>query len=50
MLCCGPIPLADRVANPEQAVAIFAMDGALNSGESVEVKQGSPAAAGGFDK
>jgi pimeloyl-ACP methyl ester carboxylesterase len=50
MLCCGPIPLADRVANPEQAVAIFAMDGALNSGESVEVKQGSPPAAGGFDK
>jgi hypothetical protein len=26
------------------------MDGALNSGESVEVKQGSPAAAGSFDK
>jgi pimeloyl-ACP methyl ester carboxylesterase len=50
MLCCGPIPLVDRVANPEQAVAIFASDGALNSGGSVEVKQGSPAAAGGFDK
>jgi hypothetical protein len=50
MLCCGPIPLVDRVANPEQAVAIFAADGALNSGGSVEVKQGSPAAAGSFDK
>lgn len=50
MLCCGPIPLVDRVANPEQAVAIFAADGALNSSEGVEVKQGSPAAAGSFDK
>jgi pimeloyl-ACP methyl ester carboxylesterase len=50
MLCCGPIPLVDRVANPEQAVAIFAADGALNSGGSVEVKQGSPATAGSFDK
>ena len=50
MLCCGPIPLVDRVATPEQAVAIFTADGALNSGGSVEVKQGSPAAAGSFDK
>jgi hypothetical protein len=50
MLCCGPIPLVDRVANPEQAVAIFAADGALNLGGGVEVKQGSSAAAGGFDR
>jgi hypothetical protein len=29
MLCCGPLPLADQVANGEQAVAAFAADGAL---------------------
>ncbi len=32
MLCCGPIPLADRVENPDQAVAAFAADGALIEG------------------
>jgi len=50
MLCCGPIPLVDRVANPEQAVAIFAADGALNSSGGAEVKQVLPAVAGSFDK
>ena len=29
MLCCGPVALADRVENPDQAVADFAADGAL---------------------
>jgi hypothetical protein len=29
MLCCGPIALADRVANPDQAVAAFGEDGAF---------------------
>jgi hypothetical protein len=29
MLCCGPIALADRVENPDQAVAAFAANGAL---------------------
>jgi hypothetical protein len=32
MLCCGPIALADRVENPERAVAAFAADGALEPG------------------
>jgi len=31
MLCCGPIALADRVEDPDRAVAIFAADGALRS-------------------
>jgi hypothetical protein len=29
MLCCGPIALADRVENPDRAVADFGADGAL---------------------
>jgi hypothetical protein len=29
MLCCGPIALADRVENPDRAVAAFGADGAL---------------------
>jgi hypothetical protein len=29
MLCCGPIPLIDRVEDPDRAVAVFAADGAL---------------------
>jgi len=29
MLCCGPMALAERVANPDQAVVTFAADGAL---------------------
>jgi hypothetical protein len=29
MLCCGPIALVDRVENPDRAVAVFAVDGAL---------------------
>jgi len=29
MLCCGPIALADRVENPDRAVAAFGDDGAL---------------------
>jgi hypothetical protein len=29
MLCCGPLALAERVANPELAVAAFAADGGL---------------------
>ena len=32
MLCCGPVALADRVDNPDQAVAAFAGDGALIAG------------------
>jgi pimeloyl-ACP methyl ester carboxylesterase len=32
MLCCGPMALADRVDNPDQAVAAFAHDGSLNDG------------------
>lgn len=31
MLCCGPLALADRVANPEPAVAAFTADGALTA-------------------
>ena len=31
MLCCGPVALADRVDNSDQAVAAFAGDGALNA-------------------
>jgi hypothetical protein len=31
MLCCGPIALADRVANPDQAVAAFSDDGAFDT-------------------
>jgi hypothetical protein len=29
MLCCGPIAVADRVENPDRAVAVFAADGSL---------------------
>jgi thiamine pyrophosphate-dependent acetolactate synthase large subunit-like protein len=29
MLCCGPIALAERIDNPDRAVAAFAGDGAL---------------------
>lgn len=29
MLCCGPIALAERVANPDHAVAAFTAEGAL---------------------
>ncbi len=29
MLCCGPISLADRVADPDEVVAAFAANGAL---------------------
>jgi len=32
MLCCGPIALADRIENPDRAVAAFAVDGALIEG------------------
>jgi hypothetical protein len=31
MLCCGPIALGDRVANPDRAVAAFGTDGALDA-------------------
>jgi hypothetical protein len=31
MLCCGPIALADRVENPDWAVAAFAGDGSLTA-------------------
>jgi len=34
MMCCGPIPLADRVEHPDRAVAAFAADGALIDGAS----------------
>ncbi len=29
MLCCGPIPLAERVEHPDEAVAAFGVDGGL---------------------
>jgi hypothetical protein len=29
MMCCGPLPLVERVANQDRAVAAFAADGAL---------------------
>ena len=32
MLCCGPIPLAERVADRDAAVAAFAGEGALIAG------------------
>ncbi len=40
MLCCGPLPLTERVEQPDQAVAAFAADGALVEG----VATGAPAA------
>jgi hypothetical protein len=43
MLCCGPVALVDRVANPDAAVAAFAADGAVSW--DIDVKQLSPAAA-----
>jgi hypothetical protein len=43
MVCCGPIPLGERVEHPNQAVAAFAADGAL-IGEGTAAM---PAAAGG---
>ena len=30
MLCCGPLPLSERVDNPDRAVAAFAADGSLS--------------------
>ena len=33
MLCCGPIPLVDRVENPDRAAAAFAADGSLIGGD-----------------
>jgi hypothetical protein len=44
MLCCGPVALADRVDNPDQAVAAFAGDGALIAG-ALDMPAGSAAAA-----
>jgi hypothetical protein len=32
MLCCGPMALPERVANPDRAVTAFAADGALIEG------------------
>jgi hypothetical protein len=31
MLCCGPIPLAERVADGDAAVAAFTGEGALTA-------------------
>ena len=31
MLCCGPIPLIERIANSDAAVAVFSADGTLTS-------------------
>ena len=31
MLCCGPIPLCYRVAQPDKAVAAFAASGPLDA-------------------
>src|SRR5262249_16689482 len=43
MLCCGPVALVDRVANPDAAVAAFAADGTVSW--DIDVKQLSPAVA-----
>lgn len=45
MVCCGPIALADRVENSDQAVAAFAADGALIGRRALEM--GVPANARG---
>jgi pimeloyl-ACP methyl ester carboxylesterase len=45
MLCCGPLALAERVANPELAVAAFAADGGLTESALVAAAD-SPAAPG----
>jgi hypothetical protein len=29
MLCCGPLPLAERMEKPHQAISVFGADGAL---------------------
>ena len=49
MLCCGPIPLRDRVEKPDAAVAAFAADGALvsNPNGTAAERQASRAAAAG---
>jgi hypothetical protein len=43
MLCCGPMALVDRVENPDQAVAVFAQDGALIDGSLIESASGPTA-------
>jgi len=43
MLCCGPLPLVERVENPDQAVAAFGPDGALIAAAASEGSSG-PAA------
>jgi len=45
MLCCGPIALAERVANPDRAVAAFAADGALSVTEQTAFPAGARAGA-----
>jgi hypothetical protein len=44
MLCCGPLPLAERVENPDRAVAAFAADGSLTEVDTWEAG-GATAAA-----
>ncbi len=46
MLCCGPIPLVERVEHPDQAVAAFAPDGALIEGTPTSASPGPFAATG----
>jgi len=38
MLCCGPIALADRIENPDRAVAAFGDDGSLIGGLANDAK------------
>ncbi len=41
MLCCGPVPLAKRVADSEGAVAAFAADGALTEAGQIALAAGA---------
>jgi hypothetical protein len=45
MLCCGPLPLVQRIDNPHQAVNAFAADGALLDDAAVDDPRRDAAAA-----
>jgi hypothetical protein len=45
MLCCGPLPLVERVENPDQAVIAFGPDGALIGAHALEGTVGPAALA-----
>jgi hypothetical protein len=47
MLCCGPLPLPERIARPHQAVSAFAADGALLGDESMDDARSDTAATAG---